>query len=104
MTVGDLEELLARLPADMTVCIAGGGTCRHIDGVDKQPRQRRRSASVEAGLAVVAPVRNVVGDHYPPMLVLRGSHRAPPWWGASGDEVPFEVHGRWPEKAARRAR
>lgn len=102
MTVAELEELLAMLPADMGVMVSTGSGCRHIVRVDKAPARRRSEAWVEAGMeAGFGPGLALVDDRHPPHLVLRGDG-GPMWWQAFACDVDYTVSGRWPERAVRR--
>jgi hypothetical protein len=95
VNVGELEDLLAFLPRDMPVHIAGGSGCSHVGEVDKQAARRVDPKIVAAFRAVT-----IVDGRYPPALVLRNG-RAPLWMKAWADDVPFEVSGRWPRKPLR---
>lgn len=79
------------LPKDMPVHIATGGGCKHITEVDKQPR--RRANDLYPSVPVLPDGR------FPPALVLRAGYRAPLWFEAWADDVPYELKGRWPAKA-----
>ena len=92
MTVGELEELLAMLPADMDVVIAGP-LCRHITSVEKGEGRRCRHLTDCSAL--------VDGRHVP-HLTLRAGAGAPYWFEAFGGDVDFEVSGRWPSRPRRR--
>lgn len=116
MIVSELQELLARLPADMTVLIADAGACVHIRVVEKQPR--RRANDLFGG-----PVAAMPDGRYPPYVILRGGIGYPrdvtqpvdlgvdnragrwpgqvPWWMAFGDEVGYVLDGRWPAEHRR---
>lgn len=103
MTVAELEELLAMLPADMGVCIRMSGlACRHVTRVEKVPSRRidwLMSRAFDHGFKGTTVH---VNDRHPPMLVLEAEMDAPSWAHAFGCDVDYTVGGRWPEKPARR--
>ena len=82
MRVGELEELLARLPDDMLVCVCSGRTLCHVEEVVKKGRRRWRSYWPNEHLAD--------GSVLEPMLRLEGG---PLWYEP---EPPFQFAGRWP--------
>lgn len=99
MRVQDLEELLARLPADMLVHISGSGLgARHVTLADKRPRRRAEKITFTDGEPCPEAWRGkrsvlIPGDGscvLPPSLILRGG---PLWFD---DEPDFELCGRWP--------
>lgn len=91
MTVGELEELLALLPADMEVLIAGP-VCRHVTRVVKHDSSACRHLNDCSAL---------VDGRHPAHLVLRGDPDAPIWYEAFASDVEFTVSGRWPRKPRR---
>lgn len=106
MNVEQLEELLARLPADMPVLVSvwprSGEDrvgARHITVLDKQPRQRAEKVTFIDGEPCPERWRGrrsilVPGDGshiIPPALVLRGDRAL--WFD---NEPDFELRGRWP--------
>lgn len=105
MTVVELEELLAMLPADMPIYLRCSDLgARHIDRVDKQPSRKVRpeiARAIDAGFK--GTTVHVAGRH-PPALLLEASCRSPLWCHAFGDTVDFTVTGRWPVQAKRARR
>lgn len=112
MNVQELEDLLARLPADMPVYVSVWPRtstdrlgARHVTIVDKRPRQRAEQVTIRDGDDVPASWRGqrtllVPGDGthtIPSAVVLRGD--GPLWFD---DEPDVELRGRWPRAARRR--
>lgn len=79
MRVGELEELLARLPDDMLIgTYAGRGAgLYHVGVVDKRPRRRYREQEEDA----------------PPFLVMQPGWPGVLWFEP---EPAFELRGNWP--------
>jgi hypothetical protein len=103
MTVAELEELLAMLPADMGVCIRMSRlACRHITRVDKVPSRRVNREMSQAFDHALSGTTVSVSDRHPPMLVLEAGMSAPMWCHAFPCDVDYTVAGRWPDKPARR--
>jgi hypothetical protein len=88
VNVGELEDLLAMLPKDMPVHIVTGGSCCHVDQVEKHNRRR-----IDPECSAAMQMIEFPDQHAPAALVLRGRT---PWWRAWADDVPYEVTGRWP--------
>lgn len=106
MTVGELEELLAMLPADMPVYLRCSDLgARHIDRVTKQPS---RPVNAEMSRAIDVGFKGTtvhVNGWHPQALLLEASCRAPLWCHAFGHDVGFTLAGRWPTRpAVRRGR
>lgn len=102
MTVAELEELLAMLPADMGVCIRMSGlACRHITRVDKAPSQKIKREFADAWAKVCNATTAEVDGRHPPMLILEAGMSAPLWCHAFASDVDFTVKGRWPDAARR---
>lgn len=110
MNVQELEDLLARLPADMPVFVSVWPRtgedrigARHISVVDKRPRQRAEKVTfIDAAPERWRGRRTMLvpgdGSHViPPALVLRGD--GPLWFD---DEPEVELRGRWPRAAYKR--
>lgn len=102
MMVGELEELLAMLPADMPVYLLCSDLgARHIDRVSKQPSRPVRPDIARAiDIGFKGTTVHVNGRH-PQALLLEASSRSPLWCHAFGDAVDFEVTGRWPSRPRR---
>lgn len=98
MNVGQLAELLERLPADMPVVISASGGARHVTQVDKNRARRPDGVDRHFRIALDASGR------LPAALILRGEYGAPLWMEAHADEVPFEITGHWPAAKPRRKR
>lgn len=103
MTVVELEELLAHLPADMPVYLRMSQLgARHITRVEKQPsRPVRRDIARALDHGFKGTTVDVNGRH-PQALILEAGFDAPLWCHAFADDVAFTVAGRWSDKPQRR--
>lgn len=108
MNVGELEDVLARLPADMIVCVSGHGYgAFHIDTIDKSNKHHTivgpsgvrihcRAGQVDEQLATFSDARY---ELIPGRVILRGgSYLGGDTHGAlwCDAEVPVTLTGRWP--------
>lgn len=79
MTVAELEDLLARLPADMPVLVGGSGPgLFHVGQIKKASAHYFKH----------------FGHHAPPSLHLVAGYPPKLWFE---DEPAVEVRGRWPK-------